>query len=163
MATLDDELLELFYDLSVVLTGFSRFELQGTGVGESYFTTAMNIVGRDIMTELIVQFVEILQASDGEKEFDRTFRKKVINDDKLGPVAANLIKMWYLGNWEQLPNKWRDRYVNSSLDVTKVVSAAAYREGLVWLALETHPQGAKPTGFGTWGEKPGFWPESDHK
>jgi hypothetical protein len=159
------DLLDGFYELSVVLTGFTRFELNGTGVGDTYFATAMDIVGRDIMTELIVRFYEILEASGGdESEFDRAFRREIINDDdKLGPVAGNLTKMWYLGNWVQLPAKWRQDYVTSSLDVTKVVSASAYREGLVWLALEAHPMGAKPMGFGTWGEKPGFWPETDHE
>ncbi|MCA9953005.1 MAG: hypothetical protein KDE48_25325, partial [Anaerolineales bacterium] len=93
-------------------------------------------------------------------DFDDFFRDALLDDPKLGPVAKNLTKMWYLGNWEQMPANWREQYVTSSLDATKVVSADAYREGLVWLALDAHPMGAKPMGYGTWGEKPGFWPET---
>ncbi len=159
----DRDLLAGFYDLSIVLTGFTRFELNGTGVGETYFVTAMDIVGRDLMTELIVRFYEILEMCGvDDPEFDAIFREAILDDPKLGPVAGNLTKMWYLGNWQQLPAEWRAKYVSSSLDVTKVVSAAAYREGLVWAALDAHPMGAKPMGFGSWGEKPGYWPETDN-
>ena len=155
-------LLDGFYELSVVLTGFTRFELNGTGVGETYFATAMDIVGHDIMEELILRFLEIFSAFEiDDPRFDNVFREAILDDPKLGPVAKNLTKMWYLSNWEQMPPDWRKQYVTSSLDVTKVVSADAYREGLVWLALDAHPMGTKPMGFGTWGEKPGFWPGTD--
>jgi hypothetical protein len=161
---IENDLLDGFYELSVALTGFSRFELNGTGVGETYFSTAIDIVGRDIMTELILRFYEVLEVYGGdEREFDHIFDQAIMNDEKLGPVAGNLTKMWYLGNWVQLPDKWRQQFVTSSLDVTKVVSADAYREGLVWSALEAHPMGAKPMGFGTWGETPGYWPQTDNK
>lgn len=154
-------LLAGFYELSVVLTGFTRFELHGTGVGETYFATAMDIVGHDIMEELILRFSEIFRAFEkDDPDFDDVFREVIYDDPKLGPVAKNLTKMWYLSNWEQMPADWREQFVTSSLDVTKVVSADAYREGLVWLALDAHPMGAKPMGYGTWGEKPGFWPET---
>ena len=156
------DLLEGFYELSVVLTGFSRFELKGTGVGETYFATLLEIVGPELVAEMVGRLLEIEQEfGQDSPEFDAVFREAILDDPLLGPVARNLTKMWYLGNWEQLPKWWRDRYENSSRDVTRVVSADAYREGLVWVALAAHPMGAKPMGYGTWGRKPGYWPETE--
>lgn len=72
----------------------------------------------------------------------------------LGPVARNVILLWYTGNWNELPQGWRDAYGVSVADVSAVVSAEAYQEGLMWVAGGTHPQGAKEPGFGTWAEPP---------
>jgi hypothetical protein len=69
-------------------------------------------------------------------------------------MARNIIKMWYTGNWAQLPQAWRNQHGAGARDVDHVISSQAYQEGLVWRAIGTHPQGAKQPGFGTWALPP---------
>ena len=38
--------------------------------------------------------------------------------------------------------------------VTRIISAEAYMEGLLWRAAGTHPQGAKQPGYGSWSFPP---------
>ena len=44
----------------------------------------------------------------------------------------------------------QERMETDKASCDHVVSAAAYREGLVWPAAGTHPMSAKQPGFGTW-------------
>ena len=60
--------------------------------------------------------------------------------------------LWYLGQWDQLPRDWRDRNGASPADIARVASAAAFRAGLVWPAVGTHPTSAKAPGFGQLGD-----------
>jgi hypothetical protein len=73
---------------------------------------------------------------------------------ELGPIARNVIVLWYLGQWDQMPRHWRDRQGASPADVAGVPSAAAFRAGLVWRAIGAHPTGANPPGFGSWATPP---------
>lgn len=68
---------------------------------------------------------------------DILVRQRIFDDATLGPLARNLIQLWYLGQWG-----------------FPVISAQAYQEGLVWKAIGAHPQGAKQQGFGTWSSPP---------
>ena len=72
----------------------------------------------------------------------------------LGPVARNAMVMWYLGQWDPMPATWRERHGMHPEDDARVVSAAAWRAGLVWQAIRSHPMGAQPTGFASWAEPP---------
>ena len=78
----------------------------------------------------------------------------LVGHARLGPLAKNLIRMWYVGNWEQLPAAWGDEFGAPANDQTKVVSAAAYQEGLVWRTIGSHAPGAKQPGYGTWAVRP---------
>ena len=78
----------------------------------------------------------------------------VMDDPDLGPLARNVIALWYLGQWNALPNDWRNRHGASPRDVPRVISADAYAAGLVWTAAGAHPMGAKPPGYGSWANPP---------
>jgi hypothetical protein len=145
---------EDFYALSVVLTGYSAFELHGTGVGQAYFEAVNKIVGDEIFAELLTTFRDVEQQADGEEDkLEREMRNRILSNPKLGPIARSIIKMWYLGNWSQLPQEWYDKYSKPSQTVADyVISAQSYVEGLVWKAMGSHPMGAKWPGFGTWSE-----------
>jgi len=61
------------------------------------------------------------------------------------PLDAPVIELWYLGVWRGLMGT-----------ENRVISARAYREALVWRAIGFHPRGAKPSGYGSWAQPPGF-------
>lgn len=152
MASLAD-----FYALSVVLTGYDRASLQGTGVGETYYDTLTTIVGQPISDELLAVFAHIESQGLSPEERDLAIRREIMASRKLGPVARNIIKMWYTANWYQMPDEWADEFgtfvqddCGNYLDTDHVISAAAYDQGLQWLAFEAHPMGGKQPGYGTW-------------
>lgn len=152
---MNDSNLDKFFALSVTLAGFQKIDLQGTGVGETYYNTVNTIVGEAIFQSLLDTFWDIHEKyGDQPDELNEQVRREIIADPKFGPVARNIIKMWYLANWYQLPESWRETYGTSPDDFTHVVSSAAYKEGLVWPAMGAHPMGAKQPGFGTWSFPP---------
>jgi hypothetical protein len=146
----DDPRLATFYDLSVALTGFSTIELRGTGMGRTYFTTLVGVVGDGVTSDLLRTFTEVERGGDVELGI----RTRILGDPRLGPVARNLISLWYVGNWYELPQAWRDAHGVAAGDVTRVVSPQSYQQGLMWLAGGTHPQGANEPGYGTWAHPP---------
>jgi hypothetical protein len=143
--------VDAFLRLSAALTGFDRMELLGTGMVPRYYDELTRIIGaREVGTLLAAAGrVESDHPASGE-DFDRAFRERILNDNRFGPVARRIVTMWYIGSWAQLPRAWRNAYGATSLDVDHVVSAAAYREGLAWVAAGAHPMGAKQQGFGAW-------------
>jgi hypothetical protein len=134
-----------FLRLSVILTGFEEYELLGTGMLVAYYDELLRIIGA---REAGALFGAVSQVDDDG------FRERILDDPRFGPVARNVLMMWYLGTWTQLPRQWRNAYGATSYDTDHVVSAAAYREGLVWPAAGTHPMSAKQPGFGSWARPP---------
>ncbi len=145
---------QFFLKLSEKLTAFTSFQLQGTGVAEAYYSTVKNVVGVTIFQELIDTFNKIQTDSDDETSLDKEIRHRILSNSKLGPVARNIIKMWFVGTWYQLPNYWLEKYGVSNSDSTFVVSENAYKEGLLWPTIGAHPMGAKAPGYGTWEDPP---------
>lgn len=147
----EDAELQTFHALSVTLTGFSEFELQGTGMGPVYYQTVLGVVGARFMADLLRTYREVVQEGGN---VDRSFRIRILGDPGFGPVTRNLILLWYTGNWNELSQAWRDAYGVSVQDVSGVVSAESYPQGLMWTAAGAHPQGANQPGFGTWADPP---------
>jgi hypothetical protein len=143
--------VDAFLRLSAALTGFDRMELLGTGMVRRHYDELTRIIGaRQVGTLLAAASrVESDHPASGE-DFDRAFRERILDDNRFGPVARRIVRMWYVGSWAQLPREWRNTYGATSLDMDHVVSAAAYREGLAWVAAGAHPMGAKQQGFGAW-------------
>jgi hypothetical protein len=145
---------DTFLQLSIILTGFDESDLRGTGMLQTYYDELLRIIGAREAGELFGAFEPI--AHPNHRAFDRKtfrhdmFKEDVFDDQRFGPVARNVLRMWYMAIWKQLPREWRDEYGATSYDTDHVVSAAAYRESLVWPAAGTHPMGAKAPGFGTW-------------
>ena len=74
-------------------------------------------------------------------------RRDVFSDPRLGPVARNIVKMWYVGIWYELPRAWTEAYGALRKNVTFTVSPTAYTEGLLWPAIGANPPGAKAPGL----------------
>jgi hypothetical protein len=142
-----------FLAISAALTGFEEIELNGTGVAASYWSQLVAVVGVAIAGELLSVYAGAFNRARSADELDREIAS-LFSDPKIGPLIENIIAMWYLGTWQQLPGAWRNAFGASANDVTQVVTIAACKESLVWRAFGAHPQGAKPTGFGSWAEPP---------
>jgi len=147
--------IEGFLDLSVALTGVSKFELQGTGQASLFYSTSQDILGDRILTELLQAFQNArARADSGAVSLSESIQQDVLGSEKHGPIARNIIKLWYLGTWYQLPGAWRNSFGVHPKDVTFVLSPAAFTEGLLWPTLGVNPPGAKAQGYGSWAGKP---------
>ena len=144
-----------FVALSAVVTGYSRFRLLGTGQAQLYFSTLTDVVGEATVTELIQAFARVRTAAGAdEAAMEARLRADILSDEKLGPIARNVIKLWFVGTWYQLPSEWRDAFGTHPKDVTFVAAPAAYTEGLLWPTIDANPSGAKGPGYGTWASPP---------
>ena len=124
-----------FVELSASLTGFPVVDLLGTGMADAYWAKVQEKAGSKLADELLSAWQTV---KDSSESIETALRTKILSHPELGPLARNVIQMWYLGQWEE----------------AEVVSATAYVEGLVWNAIGAHPQAAKQDGFGVWGLPP---------
>jgi hypothetical protein len=151
----DSERLPRFLDLSSKLTAFSVYDLQGTGQAEPYLSTVTDVVGPEIVDTLLGTYARVKTGAQIEGfDVDGKLRREILADEMLGPIARNIIKMWYVGIWYQLPAAWRQTFGTRENDFMHVVSAAAYTEGLLWTAIGANPNGAKAPGYGSWAQPP---------
>lgn len=147
---------ERFMAFSVEVTAFTRFELNGTGQGGAFMATVVRVVGYEVLEQLLDIFDVIARETANQSASVRydMLRRRLFGDEKLGPVARNIVKLWFSGNWYQLPGYWSERFGPAPRDVTFTVSPDAYVEGLMWTTIGAHPAGAKAQGYGSWANPP---------
>ncbi|KAB1988225.1 MULTISPECIES: hypothetical protein [Streptomyces] len=156
---------EKFVSLSVDLTAFEETDLLGTGMAHEYLAKVRAACGDEVVTDLLdAHRAARADAAGGAGShartpldrdlFDRALRHRILSDERLGPVARNVIKLWYAGMWYALPPEWTDRYGVRTAAGTSTVTAAAYQEGLLWRAIGANPPGAKAPGYGSWAQPP---------
>ncbi|MEU2715635.1 hypothetical protein [Streptomyces sp. NPDC007205] len=151
---------EEFLRLSVDLTAFEETELLGTGLARRYLAKVRAACGDEIVTALLDAHRAARADAAGEAGsldrilLDRALRHRVFSDERLGPVARNVIKLWYAGMWCALPPEWTDRYGAQAAGEASTVTAASYQEGLLWRAIGANPPGAKGPGYGSWAQPP---------
>lgn len=156
-----------FADLSALLTGFDRIQLLGTGMVGSYLHAVDAALPEGVLDELLDAFghlppaagadeagAEAQNVQNAQNAREAAISSAVLDDPKLGPVARNLIVVWYCGTWTALPDGWREAYGTSPLDTDRVLSPEAYQAGLQWVAAGAHPAGALQQGYGAWSEEP---------
>lgn len=151
------DFMEYFLDFSVVLTGFSRFHLQGTGQASLYFGSIRDIIGQDMFGELLQTFHRLdieAQNNNDESILTNGLRSEILGSEKLGSIARNIIKLWYVATWYELPKDWREVFGSQENDKTFIPSPQAYPEGLLWPTIGVNPPGAKGPGYATWSEPP---------
>lgn len=146
--------LEQFLNLSAVLTGFNKVELQEAGVGREYLNLLIEIAGDGLCFELWAETQAINAKHAGHAAAEREVNKRVLKSAKYGPLARNIILLWYNAIWYQLPPGWTTSRGANALDQDHVFSAKAYPEALIWRAIGAHPPAAKPQGFGAWALPP---------
>lgn len=159
---------EKFLFLSVDLTAFEETDLLGTGMAHKYLAKVRAACGDEVVTALLDAHRAARADAAGDAGsagthartpldrdlFDRALRHRIFSDDRLGPVARNVIKLWYAGLWYALPPEWIDRYGAHTAGGTSTVTTAAYQEGLLWRAIGANPPGAKAPGYGSWAQPP---------
>ncbi len=143
--------LEQFLRLSADLTGFSKAQLQGTGMLEMYYGAIGKIIDSGIIGTMLLTYQQLVEECDGKSD---EVCIKLAEDPMLEPVIKNVATLWYLGQWNQMPREWRNQYGASALDRDHVISAEAYRQGLAWVAMGAHPMGTKEQGYGAWSLPP---------
>ena len=150
------EQIDYFYKLSEILTGYDLVVLYGTGQGDFYFTSIQDILGEELVTGLLNEFELAFNKlpSKSARTLEDMIKNGLFVDDKWCAVCKNIIKMWYMGNWYQMPKQWRQNYVSSIKDTDKVLSTNSYIQGLVWKAMGRHPKSAKQPGYATWSFPP---------
>ncbi len=137
--------------MSALLTGFGPVHLFGTGMAARYLRAVEAALPAGVLDELLDAWARL---PDGAAREDSA-GPAILRDAKLGPVARNVILLWYRGTWTALPDAWRSAYGSSPLDTDRVVSSEAYQAGLQWVAAGAHPAGARQQGFGAWAAPPG--------
>jgi hypothetical protein len=142
-----------FLALSEDLTAFRQVDLLGTGQAHPYLDAIVGVVGEGIVDELLDAYERVRASAVGG---DRTaaLRRELLSDEKLGPIARNVIKLWFVGIWYELPGGWRDSFGMLEGDFTFMVSPEAYTEGLLWPTIGANPNGAKAPGYGSWAQPP---------
>ncbi|GAB7262966.1 MULTISPECIES: hypothetical protein [Dickeya] len=137
-----DTAFDDFLTLSALLTGFSRFELTGTGLAHDYFAWLQQAAP--------LPFKQ-LQRDFSAQPDDDTIRltwlqNTVLTSSSLGPVARSLLRLWYTGQWIPVsPTPHAD---------AQFLSESAWREALIWQAIHAHPQSIRQQEFGAWAEPP---------
>jgi hypothetical protein len=146
-----------FLSLSVILTGCREYDLRGTGLVNEYVNVVISAVGRSVWTDLLAAGRAVVDEAAGDPEKLKDWmRLRILADQCLGPVARNVIKLWYLGAWWQLPDEWRERFGAHEADITHVISSESYCQGLLWGTIGANSPGASPQGFGSWAKAPSF-------
>ena len=147
--------LQAFVAFSAAVTGFTEFDLQGSGQAEEYRATVAEVAGDDVLAELLEAWARVSDESQGDRTRSQVLlRRDVFSDPKLGPVARNVIKLWYVGIWYELPREWTDAFGAREKNSTFMVSASAYTAGMLWPAIGGNPPGARGPGYASWAGPP---------
>ncbi|MFG1608093.1 hypothetical protein [Actinoplanes sp. NPDC049265] len=137
-------MLDDFVAFSSELTGFTEFDLVGTGQAESYLRTVTRVVGERTVADLLTTYRQNVTELDDEQERAGQLNRAVLDDPRLGPIVRSIIKLWYCGVWFGIPG----------YEGTFTASAQAYSQGLLWYAIGANPPGARAPGYGSWASPP---------
>ncbi len=143
-----------FILLSVQLCGVSSFDLLGTGYTKAYYQTVESIVGPGSLQRLLDMFA----ALPTDPASNEALRAEILSHDEFGPIARNIIKLWYTATWFELPHDWHEKFGLYANDRTFIPYTYAYPESLLGPAVGAHPAGAKPTGYQSWTLPPEYLP-----
>ena len=139
-----------FLEISAWLTGFEVVELEATGMAETYFKVIEHETPADTLHLFFTEARNILKTGLGDVEkTDALIASRLFPVSNYGGLAQNMVFMWYSGQWQPAVNA-----PDANLAQVRNISQNAYVEGLMWVAAETHPPGAKQPGFGSWAQIP---------
>jgi hypothetical protein len=154
------ERAERFLAMSVILTGYGRLQLSGTGLTTAYLRVIDSALPGGVLDDLLGMFGRVLAGSrSSDADLAANVASVILDDLRLGPVARNVILLWYCGTWHALSDAWHGAYGAPRRDTAGVVPAQAYKGGLQWAVAGAHPAGARQQGFGAWSAPPETVPE----
>ena len=149
----------MFLDFCGEVTGYSAFDLEGTGLVDDHHQLVQAVLGPEL-TEALGERLRVALAYPAGSEGRRLAIAELrASGSPFGPVVTALMSLWYLGTWNQLSDAWYaavGRPVPGAADPgrTHVPSALAYIEQLSYRTALAHTPGAKATGFGSWSKPP---------
>ena len=88
-----DPRTELFVGLSERLTGFNRVTLLGTEMSAAYLRAMDAVLPAAMMDKLLAD----------ERSLDDAGLGAILDEARLGPVARNIMLLWYCGTWTRCP------------------------------------------------------------
>ena len=138
------EEVNFFVALSAALTGFSAFELYGTGQVLTYYHIIKEHLATSGIEQTLDSIVNGFHLSQTTAQNEQYLEKTLGSCEYASAFIRSVIKLWYLGQW----------YNPTKPDETYIPSAQSYSNGLVWIAIDAHPQGAKQQGFAAWAVPP---------
>ncbi|HZT59822.1 MAG TPA: hypothetical protein VFA21_14520 [Pyrinomonadaceae bacterium] len=144
--------LDNFVGLSAILTGFSASDLNPPlspqPVAVEYLRTLKSKVDAALVSQLLTTY-QTIAAQFPSDEQPAEVQSQILADPQMGPVARNVIRMWYL-------SIWYDGYTGTVTGFSPgtVVSSNAYTKGLAWEAMQAHPMGYSEMHYGYWAEPP---------
>jgi hypothetical protein len=151
----DESALADFVTMSAALTGFTadalRPGIDPGGLARIYLDTVIEEAGAAAYSALHALYIAsagnppqqiadaLLETSSGEPA------------SKTAQLAQSIVQMWYLGSWyaPALPV-----CPPSAASPVRVISSEAYKSGLAWKLLQTHPMGYSEFSFGYWSTEP---------
>lgn len=149
-----NKFLATFREMSSVFTGFSQADIEGTGLNEIYFDTIHEQLGNKSFVALLGLFASIEAETSNPTALKQQLRHQIFANPEYGPLARNIIQLWYTGTWNSMSAAWVSTYGPIHSNRTFIISGQAYLNGLVWPAVGAHPMGGKQEGFATWSFPP---------
>lgn len=144
--------LDNFVGLSAILTGFAAADLNPplspAPVAVEYLQTLQSKVDAPTVARLLSTYQGIAAQFPPAGQ-PAQVQSQILEDPELGPVARNVIRMWYL-------SIWYTGYTGpvSGFSDGFVVSSNAYTKGLAWDAMQAHPMGYSEMHYGYWADPP---------
>lgn len=156
MSNADDETaISDFVTISAALTGFTAATLRPVidpiGLARTYLDTVIKEVGSAAYAALQTLYLvnarkppqqiadALLETSSGEPA------------SKTALLAQSIVQLWYLGSWYAPA---QPACPPAQANPARVVSSDAYKSGLAWKLLQTHPMGYSEFSFGYWSAQP---------
>jgi hypothetical protein len=146
---MNDEQMNLFVGLSVVLTGIDKSKLAPNldpiNIKKTYFDYVQSKADTvfQLLLKIYSQNMNLPPAQIGEIILNQS-GESVCN------LARSIMLMWYLGSWYE-PS---DLQKNVPLDPVAVISPTAYTQGWTWSVAQAHPMGYSNFQFGDWSKLP---------
>ena len=132
----------IFLTISVLLTGFTEFELQTTGMLDTYYETVSANSDPKSVDSFASEVSKILRDfGPFEVAMNEQIEARLIKQAPFDDLARQIMLLWYTGIW-------------TTAGVPAMVNTSAYFQGLIWQAANTHPAGALQPGYGSWAELP---------
>jgi hypothetical protein len=149
-----------FLLLSEALTGVSKQilapELSNSDPGVDPINiknTYFDWINRNAAPSLFGKLLQV--AKDNSASPGAIITKVSAGDDDTKFLARSIVLLWYLGSWYEPADLKANSAPGARHSVSsKVVSAKAYTQGLVWLIAGTHPMGYSNLQFGYWSRDP---------
>jgi len=149
---------ETFRKMSATLTGFSEADIQGTGLTDAYAEAIQHNLTEALYVELLTLFTTIEAETKTPEALNQQLRHQVFASPKFGPMARNIMMLWYTGTWSSMPTDWVTTYGPIGSNQSCIISSQSYLNGLVWDAVGAHPMGGKQEGFASWSFDPPNYP-----